>query len=117
MSQTRRAANLERWVQRTLLSGTALSGVLLVLGLLIVFMRHEPRPEGPSLGLGMLIRTAIAGNGLSITDLGLLVLMVTPLLRVAVLAAGWAYERERRFAIVALVVLCLLGFSIFLGLR
>ena len=52
MSQNRQTANLDRWVQRTLFSGVALSGVLLVLGLLIVFVRHEPRPEGPPPGLG-----------------------------------------------------------------
>lgn len=42
--------------------------------------------------------------------------MVTPLFRVAVLAVGWALDEERRFAIVALVVLCLLGLSLILGI-
>lgn len=56
-----------------------------------------------------------ADRGLSITDLALLVLMVTSVFRVAVLAAGWAFEGERRFAIVAVVVLCLLRFSLVLG--
>ena len=115
MSQSSHTANLDRWVQRTLFSGS-LSGVLLVLGLLIVFMRREPRPAGPPPGLGVLIRSVLSGNGLSIIELGLLVLMVTPLFRVAVLVGGWALERERRFAIVALVVLCLLGLSLILGI-
>jgi uncharacterized membrane protein len=115
MCQGRQATSLEHWVRWTLLSGVALSGVLLVLGLLIVFLHREPRPEGPPPGLGFLIRSALLGNGLSITDLALLVLMVTPLLRVSVLAAGWALAGQRRFALVAFVVLCLLGLSVILG--
>jgi uncharacterized membrane protein len=115
MSAPKQATSLERWVRWTLLSGVALSGVLLVLGLLLAFMRHEPRPEGPPLGLGVLIRSALLGNGLSITNLALLVLMITPLLRVSVLAAGWALAGQPRFALVALVVLCLLGLGVVLG--
>ena len=48
-------------------------------------------------------------------DLGLLALMATPMLRVAVLALGWGLAGERRFAAVALAVLGLLGVGIALG--
>lgn len=117
MSHTQRAPRLDRWVQATLLSGIVLSGILLSVGLLTIFIRHEARPVGPPSNLAVLVHSALAGNGLAMTELGLLALMITPLLRVAVLAAGWAYEGERRFAVVALVVLGLLGFSLFLGVR
>jgi hypothetical protein len=83
---------------------------------LIVFLRQELRPEGPPPSLGVLMRGALWGDGLSITDLALLVLMVTPLVRVAVLAAGWTLMRQHRFAVVAFVVLGLLGLSLALGM-
>ncbi len=108
-------SQLGRCVRWTLLSGVALSGAMLVLGLLIVFLNHQPRPEGPPPTLPVLMRTAVSGNGLSILSLGLLVLMVTPLLRVSVLAAGWFVTGQRRFALVALIVLSLLALSIVLG--
>jgi uncharacterized membrane protein len=50
------------------------------------------------------------------TALGLLILIGTPVLRVAVLAVGWWMMGDRRFAAVALTVLALLGLSLALGL-
>jgi uncharacterized membrane protein len=41
--------------------------------------------------------------------------MVTPILRVVVLLAGWAIDREWRFSAVALTVLALLIASLLLG--
>ncbi len=106
---------LERWVHRTLLVGVAATGSLLLLGLVLLFARHEPRPEAPPPGLRILLRLAFSGSGLAIIDLALLILMATPVARVAVLAIGWAAEGNRRFAIVATVVLVLLGLSLVLG--
>ena len=116
MSQKRQEAALERWVRWTLLLGVALGGALLALGLAIVFVRHEPRPEGPPPRLGALVPNAMGGDGTSIIDLALVVLMATPAVRVLVLAAGWAWEGERRFSVVAFVVLGLLLVSLALGL-
>jgi uncharacterized membrane protein len=115
MSQTRQEPNLSRWVHGTLLLGMVLSGVLLILGLVLVFIRHQPRPEGPPPVLGTLLRGVLAGNGLSIIDLALVVLMLTPLFRVAVLAFGWTLVGQRRFAVVAFVVLGLLLLSLAFG--
>jgi uncharacterized membrane protein len=115
MDPAKRGPTLNRWVHGTLLVGVGLSGVLLALGLIIIFVRHQPRPEGPPPGLSHLLRGALAGDGLSIIDLALVVLMLTPLFRVAVLALGWFLSGERRFAVVALVVLSLLVLSLALG--
>jgi uncharacterized membrane protein len=117
MNTIDRETLLGRFVHWTLLSGVALSGMLLALGLLTMFAHHEIRPEGPPPTLGVLARGALAGNGVSITCLALLVLMVTPVVRVAVLAAGWALTGARRYAVVAAAVLCLLGFSMIAGIR
>ena len=109
-------SRLARAVHQTLFFGVAFSGVLLFAGLVIVLVRGQPRPEGPPLSLGQLLRTALAGSGVSLLDLGVLLLMCTPLARVAVLAVGWMMTGRRRFAAVAIAVLALLGLSLFLGI-
>ncbi len=53
----------------------------------------------------------IAGDRTAILDLGLLLLMLTPVLRVTILAIGWLTARQTRFALVALTVLLLLALS------
>ncbi len=91
------------------------SSLLLITGLIIVFVRHETRGQGPPPSLPTLLHQAIECNGPAIVDLGLLLLIATPVIRVAVLAVGWSIAREGRFALVALVVLALLGVSLTLG--
>ena len=58
---------------------------------------------------------AAKGDGTAILQLGLLVLMLTPVARVVVLAVGWLVDREWRFALVALFVFALLMTSLILG--
>jgi uncharacterized membrane protein len=111
-----RATRLERSVHLTLLSGAVVSGALMLAGLMIVLVAQEPRPQAVPPGVAQLVRMAVAGNGTSMIDLGLLLLLCTPLLRVAVLAVGWMLTGDRRFAAVALIVLSLLGLSLALGI-
>lgn len=108
-------AELRHWVHYSLLSGLVASSLLLVAGLALVLMRDEPRPAGPPAALLDTVRGVLAGQGIAMLDLGLLALMITPVLRVAVLAVGWSLAGWRRFAAIALTVLALLGASIFLG--
>src|SRR5947209_14485565 len=106
---------LEHWVHRSLLAGLTVSGLLLMLGLIVALASGKPRPAGavPSFKI---IREVLGGDGVAMINLGLLFLMGTPILRVAVLAIGWTLRRSWRFAAVALAVLGLLGLSLVLGL-
>ncbi|MBV8557098.1 MAG: DUF1634 domain-containing protein [Planctomycetaceae bacterium] len=106
----------EHSVHWSLLSGLAVSALLLALGLGLALIRGGPRPEGPPHPLSALLRGAAHGEGVDLLDLGLLILIGTPVLRVAVLAVGWWTMGDRRFAAVALTVLALLGLSLALGL-
>jgi uncharacterized membrane protein len=106
---------LEHWVHRTLLMGLAFSTFLLGVGLALALLRGQPRPVGPPPSAAVLLWRAAGGDGSAWMELGLLVLMLTPVLRVAVLAFGWWLSGEKRFALVALVVLGLLGMSLALG--
>lgn len=73
---------LSSWVGGALLAGAAISIAVVGIGVL--------------LGIG------------SITRAGLLLVVLTPMGHLAAAAAAFARHRERRYAIVALVVLCLL---------
>jgi hypothetical protein len=110
-----RARGLERAVHRSLLGGLLASGLLLVAGLAIVLATGEQRGAGPPPPFATLLAGAAAGRGVAIVDVGLLILMLTPALRVAVLGFGWARARELRFALVAASVLALLVVSVLLG--
>jgi uncharacterized membrane protein len=85
-----------------LLAGVMLSFVFLIAGLVI--------------GLG--------GNGSAggldgdlLLNIGILVLLGTPVVRVMVLAAGYLRERQITFALVAFCILLLLGTSVAIGLH
>ena len=105
---------LQHWVHRTLLSGLVLSALLLVCG--IAAMLAQGREQVPPHdSVSTLLHEAARFNGPSITTLGLLVLMITPIMRVVVLLVGWTLERNWGFAAVALVVLGLLILSLSLG--
>ncbi len=107
---------LEHAVHRTLLAGLIVSGVLLAAGLAIMLAQgHEQATQHQS--FVTLLEPARQLDGRAVTTLGLLALMITPFLRVAVLLVGWTAERDWRFAGVALVVLVLLCVSLALGAR
>lgn len=108
--------SLAHWVHLTLLTGLVASSLLMLVGLVALMVNHQPRPVKLPVKLEDLLRHALVGDGLAILDLGLLLLMLTPALRVMVLGVGWLQEREWRFAMVALIVLALLATSVFLGM-
>ncbi|MGH9624264.1 MAG: DUF1634 domain-containing protein [Bryobacteraceae bacterium] len=58
---------------------------------------------------------ALALRARSIIQLGVLVLIATPILRVALALAGFALERDRRYTIVTIIVLCVLLGSLIAG--
>lgn len=107
---------LEHWVHWTLLGGLIVSAVLLVSGMLAMLFEGEisASPHEP---LGTLLREAMHFRGPALTVLGLLVLMITPIVRVVVLLVGWALDRQWRFMLVALAVLALLIISLLLGVK
>lgn len=105
----------ERLVHFSLLAGLAVAAVLLLLGLLAGLIVGQPdRAAGPP-SLSRLLRAASSGDARALMDLGLLTLMMTPLLRVAVLIVGWMLAGERQFVLVAAAVLALLSLSMLLG--
>jgi uncharacterized membrane protein len=109
---------LEHGIHWTLLSGTALSAVLLVAGLALGLTGHGEPETGPTLRPWRVLEgTQHANPSTILLELGLLTLAATPVLRVIALAIGWTMMGRLRFAFVAVIVLCLFAVSITLGFR
>ncbi len=103
-------------VHVSLLTGLVISGALLILGATLRLASHEVGPEQQRPpGVRTIVLQAMHGDGSAILNLGILILMLTPILRVLVLAIGWLLEKEWRFAAIALCVLALLATSAILG--
>jgi uncharacterized membrane protein len=97
-----------QWVLRL---GLALACVLIGVGLVMALAMGE-RMAAPVhlhevLSEGTMADRVIAS--------GLLLLAMTPVIRVLSLVGIWTYERDRKFVIVALIVVAVLGVAIASG--
>jgi uncharacterized membrane protein len=99
-----------RPIQGVLRGGLALSVLAMAAGLVV--RAASGRTDAPALSLFHLFDGDL---GLSLCGLGVLVLALTPALRVLVLLALWVREKDFRFVLVALVVLATLGAAVALG--
>jgi len=70
-------------------------------------------PGSPNLlTLSGIVRSAIHFDSLGLIQFGLLLLIATPVARVALAAVGFALERDHLYTIVSLIVLLILAFSL-----
>jgi uncharacterized membrane protein len=107
---------VERLVHYTLRVGVSVSAILLVAGLFIVIARNTPRPEIVP-PLSEILRMAFTADEVGWLYLGLLLLMTTPITLVMMLVYGYARIGWRRFALISLLVLLLLGIGLALGIK
>jgi uncharacterized membrane protein len=118
-----REGGLQVGIGRVLRGGVFTAAIVAVFGGLIYLRRHGASlPEyatfhGVPSGLDSvhgIIRGALQGRGRWITQLALLLLVATPVARVALSAAAFAKERDWTYAAISALVLALLLYS-FLG--
>jgi uncharacterized membrane protein len=69
----------------------------------------------PMHSIGGVFRRLRHGSGASIIDLGLLVLIATPIARVVFAVIGFAREHDTLYTIISLIVLAILAFSLMHG--
>jgi len=113
---TNRENQVDHLIHYTLLAGVSVSAILLMAGLSIVLVRGTPRPEvAPP--LSEILRQALMAKGVDLIYLGLLLLMITPVMRVVMLLYGYARIGWWRFALTSLLVLLLLGTGFALGIE
>jgi uncharacterized membrane protein YfcA/uncharacterized membrane protein len=108
------ATNIIGWV---LQAGVILSATIIALGILLLPIR----PGGLSLQrlldfpqtLGQVVQGLLIFRPQAIIALGLLLLIATPVLRVAVSILTFLFERDRQYVAITCIVLGILLFSIF----
>ena len=115
---------IERIVSLILRSGVLISGTVVFLGGLFFLARHgaervdyhsfHKQPIFDRLVHGI-IAGALAGRARSMIQLGVLLLMATPIARVAFSIVGFALERDRLYVVITSVVLAILLYSLMAG--
>src|SRR5262245_1307227 len=108
-------SELAHWVQWSLLGGLLASSALLLIGLTVAMVKHQRQLDTKPPALSVMLERAAGGDGGALLDVGILLLLATPIARVVVLAIGWTLARDYRMALVALCVLTLLAVSVLLG--
>jgi len=105
---------LERRIVATALRvGVITACVLMAAGVLLAIGKRRLLAHGVK--PGDIWRLLTGGHPSGLMALGLVILTATPVVRVILLAAGWAYARDWRFLAVAIGVLCAIGVGIALG--
>jgi uncharacterized membrane protein len=108
---------LETIIGRLLQVGVLLAAAVVTIGALAYLVQHHADsvdyrifvPGGPGLcTVSGIVRTAAHPESLGIVQVGLLILIATPLARVALALAGFALERDRLYTVVSLIVLLIL---------
>lgn len=95
--------------------GFRIGAVLLVLGLLLAIVTGEPigRVADPLVDIP---GTVLSGSASGVIDLAILWFMATPVVTVVAVALGFLRLGDRRYALLSLIVLIILGASIALSL-
>jgi len=119
---------VERVISRLLQVGVLTSMVLVAGGTVVSFARHpDYLTDPPALTrltrpgaafphtLGDVARGVRTGRGQALVTVGLLLLIATPVVRVAVSVVAFALERDARYVAITALVLALLTLSFVLG--
>jgi uncharacterized membrane protein len=113
---------MEQIIGNLLRTGVVLAAMVVLSGGAIFLFRHGSSPadyrtfrgEPENLrSIGGIFRQAFGGRGRGIIQLGLLLLIATPVARVAFAVWGFALERDRMYVVFTLIVLAVLLYSLF----
>lgn len=113
---------VEQVVGRLLQVGVLIATVVVVLGALMVLVTHggsladfrEFRGEAsPFRSVGAIARLVAAGDARAIVQLGLVVLIATPIARVLLTLGAFILQRDRLYVALTALVLAILLFGLF----
>jgi uncharacterized membrane protein len=125
----RKTRQVEILISTLLRVGVIASLLVVIAGTVVTFIHHPDyihstgetarlttpsRAEFPRT-IGQIIHGLRGGEGRSIVAVGLLLLIATPVLRVAVSIFAFVYERDWKFVVITIIVLVVLLFSFILG--
>src|SRR5689334_4642443 len=114
MARSRSSLDVNRVVQGVLFAGVVSSVTLIVVGLLLLAFSHTPH-RSAVLPIRQAVREALQLRPTAWLDLGIFVLMLTPIVRVLAALVVYARERDFRYVLVSLIVLAILTLSVALG--
>ena len=112
---------MELFIGNLLRTGVMLAAAVVACGAIVYLARHGDaradyrtfRSEPANLrSVGGIIHDAFALHGMAIIQLGLLLLIATPVARVAFSIFGFAEEHDRLYVIITIIVLLVLIYSI-----
>ena len=105
--------DINKYIAAVLTIGMVLSLVILTWGSVLFILHPEPvGPPGPLTGiLGGTLRL----DPVSTINLGLLVLLITPVARVVAAMIAFALEGDRRYVLICITVLAVLALSAVIG--
>jgi len=102
--------------------GVSLSSILIIIGGVLFFIQH-PNPvfdyatfkNEPSKlkDIVLIVIDAFSFRGRAVIQLGILILIATPFLRVLFSLIGFAIEKDRIYVFITGIVLVILSFSLF----
>ncbi|HYG58028.1 MAG TPA: DUF1634 domain-containing protein [Symbiobacteriaceae bacterium] len=108
---------LELFISRALMVGVSLSGIVIGLGLLLLLLTGEggyPAGQYP-IAPAALAAGVVALKPYAVINLGLILLVFTPIFRVAASAVAFVAERDHLYAVISLLVLVILLISLASG--
>jgi uncharacterized membrane protein len=117
---------VEELIGRLLQTGVMLASAVVLAGGIIYLVRHgsaapqyrvfagEPADMRTPSGI---LRSALALQGRGVIQLGLVLLILTPVARVAFSAVAFSIQRDRMYVVVTLLVLAILLCSLISGQR
>lgn len=116
--------SIENTVATLLRVGVTLAGVVVASGGILYLLRHggevsdfstfRMTPQSDRL-VPDIVSGAFHGRARSIIQAGILLLIATPIARVAVSLGGFALERDRKYVLITAIVLTILIYSLLSG--
>lgn len=108
--------DLNRLLAYSLRVGVLVGAVLSLAGLGFWAVRgFGPVDSASGSNVGSLLASAITGNPAGIVYLGVIILIATPIFRVALSVLFFAFEKDRKYVAITLLVLGMLVFALVSG--
>lgn len=118
--------DIEVFIGNLLRAGVIISSSIIVLGGIIYLWQHGNKlPNYKSFrgmsssfySLALVWKGIKAGSGAHIIQLGVLVLLATPIARILFSIFGFIEEKDRLYIVITLIVLLIITGSIFFGIK
>lgn len=107
--------DMELFISRALRVGVTISGIVIAIGLLWLLLNWRGGPTAFPRTFAGIWRGLLTGHPFAVIDVGLVILILTPVFRVAASTFLFVRERDKLYAGITLFVLLMLVLSFALG--